>query len=137
MPEIPSLQALALRAVASAVHASEPSCLGMLPFGGAAEIVEHLAKQGRLRPETLRPLLLSDWSSAEALSSKIGNTLVSAAPGCRGLGALAAQRLQFEQQRRRERAEEPCISREISLPAGTRRSDASTVVERWCGTAAR
>ena len=85
---IPSLQNLALNAVADAVNAHEPEIISTLPFGGARDLITRLAATGRLRPETLRPLLLSDSTSADALSSQLGESLVCAAPGCRGLSQL-------------------------------------------------
>ena len=150
---VPTLQSLALNAVADAINHYEPECLLSLPLGGAKEIVTQLAKSGRLRPETLRPLLLSDWSSAEELATKLGGALVSAAPVCRGLGALAAQRLRFEERQRaaaaaREKAatvqdddddddddDDPLLYGLRSsggdagqrLPAGTRRSDSAAL----------
>ena len=92
---VPTLESLALAAVAENVHQLEPETLKMLPFGGGERVIRLLVKSGRLRPETLRPLL-SDWSSCDALSEQLGEPLVAAAPGCRGLAALAAQRLSFQ-----------------------------------------
>ena len=118
--EIPTLQTLALQAVASAVHSYEPEEHLPLPYGGAVEIIKTLVRTGRLRPETLRPLLLSDGSSAEALSNTLGSELASSAPHCRGLGALAAQRLQFAERRRLQQAADR-LNEGCALPFGTHR----------------
>ena len=127
--DVPSLQVLALHAVAGSVHAYEPEFIGALPYGGALDVVTELAKAGRLRPETLRPLLLHDSASVSPLSSTLGDALVTAAPGCRGLGALAAQRFHFEARRQqaaaRREADETDEVDECALPSGTRRSDAA------------
>jgi len=119
MCEVPTLQSLCLQAVAGAVHTHEPREAFALPFGGSEEIVKALVRAGRLRPETLRPLLLSD-SNEEALSGVLGSELASAAPHCRGLGALAAQRLQFEERRRQQQAADR-LNEGCALPFGTRR----------------
>ena len=128
--EVPSLQVLALHAVAGSVHAYEPEYIGALPYGGALDLVTELAKAGRLRPETLRPLLLFDSASVSPLASTLGDALVTAAPGCRGLGALAAQRIHFEARRRQQAAARREANKadevdECALPSGTRRSDAA------------
>ena len=119
---VPTLQSLALQAVANAVNTYEPEAIHALPYGGAMQLISSLAKDGRLRPETLRPLLLSDWSSAAALSSQLGESLAVSAPGCRGLSALAAQRLHFQARRRQQ---DDAAKREELLPFGTRKGDAA------------
>ena len=127
--DVPSLQALALQAVATAVHDYEPDSIYALPYGGGLAIIKNLIETGRLRPETLRPLLLSDWSSSAQLSETLGNSLVSAAPGCRGLEALAAQRLAFNSESARQRRKQQQLQRArhelldacSALPSGTRK----------------
>ena len=103
MPEVPSLQSLALNAIAGLIHCHEPTELpiGVLPFGGGAEIIKRLVATRRLRPETLQPLL-QDWTLAPELRNALGESLsdcLSAAPNCRGLSQLAVQRLNFQRQR--------------------------------------
>ena len=141
--EVPTLESLALRALAQLVHAHEPEAL-TLPYGGGSVLMKHLARQGRLRPETLRPLL-ADWSSTAELETNLGSTLAASASGCRGLSALAAQRLNFQHSQRRaaqqqqqhvllyqhhhhhhHHRQERSGGRQssLSLPSGTRRHDA-------------
>jgi len=108
----PSLESLCLDAVASNLHNYEPTALE-LPLGGGSRIIERLARTNRLRPETLQPLLNSDWASESELQETLGVSLVAAAPGCRGLSALAAHRISF-----RAAGHEPYSS--STLPVGTR-----------------
>jgi hypothetical protein len=114
---VPSLQTLAIRALAASIHAEEPESLGLMPYGGGEELIRQLTRDGRLRVETLQPLL-KDWSSAAALCETLGETLVNAAPGCRGLAALAAQRLRFEHMNQKQA---PKLHKD-DLPYGTRLS---------------
>ena len=138
--EVPTLESICLKAIAQMVHAHEPEAL-TLPYGGGSVLMKHLARQGRLRPETLRPLL-ADWSSTAEIESNIGSTLAASASGCRGLSALAAQRLNFQhsqqkaaqqqrQQQQQQRQERSSGGREfsLSLPSGTRRHDAKGAAE--------
>ena len=128
---VPTLEQLALNALAVAVHQEEPLAVE-LPFGGGAAIIQRLAASGRLRPETLQPLL-TDWSSSETLGRERGDRLVGAAGNCRGLSALAAQRLSFQhrqQQQREQQLREHRAYRRLDqgiahpqLPSGTRKSD--------------
>ena len=53
MRDVPSLQALALQAVATAVHDYEPDSIYALPYGGGLAIIKNLIETGRPRPETL------------------------------------------------------------------------------------
>ena len=104
----PSLESLCYDVVAANVSIYEPNTL-TLPFGGGISLLDRLRRSGRLRPETLTPIL-NDWSSAEALESTLGAQLTAAATGCRGLSALAVQRLRFAAMPR---------SSHTLLPAGT------------------
>ena len=112
---VPSLESLALKALADALHTHEPDELHCLPFGGGAELMRHLVEAGRLRPETLRPLL-ADWSSQDKLKDALGSRLGGAAGACRGLGALAVQRLNFQHRQRQHQghlSEQPQQQREL------------------------
>ena len=87
------LESLCMDVVAANVHIYEPAAL-TLPYGGGLSLLERLTRSDRLRPETLAPVF-NDWSSSEELKAKLGSTLTATASGCRGLGALAAQRLRY------------------------------------------
>ena len=120
--EVPTLESLAVAAVARSIHADEPLLLSGLPYNGGAAVIQQLVQQGRLRPETLGPVLLSDWSSIDALAPSLGESLVVLAPGSRGLAALAAQRLRFQASAScRERGGE-------MLPSGTRHSSSASAM---------
>ena len=108
----PTLESLCLDAVAENVNTYEPAALS-LPCGGGARIIDRLASTNRLRPETLGPLLQADWASADELRESLGSKLVVSAPGCRGLSALAAQRLKFA-------ACTSSVPATASMPRGTR-----------------
>ena len=118
---VPTLESLCLDAVAANLQRYEPSAL-YLPCGGGLCVIDRLARNGRLRPETLGPLLTSDWASVAELEDTLGTSLVAAAPGCRGLSQLAAQRLHF-------RSRQPAVGsreRKQSMPDGTLGGSAST-----------
>lgn len=132
---VPTLESLCVKALASHVHSSEPHELATLPYGGGKAVIDALIQSRRLRPESLCPLL-RDWSTADAAADCIGGTLVCAAPGCRGLAGLAAQRLRFAKQRQDERRAQrdpqqhlPYGGDRALLPAGTiARTSASAAV---------
>jgi hypothetical protein len=116
MPSVPTLEALCLDAVAANVHHYEPSSLaGVLPYGGGCSVLERLACTRRLRPETLNPLLAETGvgSVQEAIQPVLGRELAGAAAGCRGLSALAVQRIQY--------AARPRDQQPASMPHGTRK----------------
>jgi len=122
---VPTLESLCVKALALHVHSNEPHELALLPYGGGKAVIDVLIQSGRLRPESLCPLL-RDWSTADAAACSIGGTLVGAAPGCRGLAGLAAQRLRFTKQRQDEQRArhglQHCGSHggdHVLLPAGT------------------
>ena len=123
--EVSRLEDLCLDVVAANVHLYEPASL-TLPLGGGVHIVDRLLRSGpcRLRSETLGPLLNSDWSSSSEFHESLGSSLANAAPGCRGLAALAAQRLAFS------RVSRPSAqghgSGTSGLPDGTRGSTCSS-----------
>ena len=116
---VPTLGSLALDVVAVNVHQYEPHVL-TLPYGGGVRLCDRLISSSRLRPETLQPLL-TDWSCAGELESRLGAQLTAAASACRGLSALAVQRLQGQQAMRRDAQ----IQRGF-LPEGTRSSRGAT-----------
>ena len=119
---VPTLEALATRALAENIHRMEPLALQQLPYGGGTKIIRQLLRSGHLRPETLQPLL-ADWSSAPDLEDEIGGHLLAgAASGCRGLSALAVQRLRFQQQQQQQRRRQT-HQPERALPNGTRQRD--------------
>ena len=107
---VPSLQALALVVVAAHVRAHlhlvkdrahlhsectaqveyESSLDYCLPIGGSVELLETMRRQGRLRGDTLRPLL---HASPDELAPVLGSRLALAAAGCPALRDVAVQRL--------------------------------------------
>ena len=104
--QVPSLQSLALSAIAGAVHHYEPELMPSMPYEDfSAEVIKQLLASGRLRPETLNPLL-ADSSSASSLSDTLGDTLLNAAPTCRGLSQLAVQRLKMQQLRQKQQQQQ-------------------------------
>ncbi len=116
---MPSLESLCLNAVAAAVHEFEPEQLFQLPYGGSERIIDRLVLTGRLRPETLVPLLRAADLDTEGveLRRRIGGGLAgAAATGSRGLAALAASRLSHAAARRDRRVGG-------GLPHGTLRAD--------------
>jgi hypothetical protein len=113
-----SLESLCLDAVADNLHLYEPYALH-LPCGGGLHIIDRLGQRGRLRPETLAPLLASDWTSADELQERLGSALATgAASGSRGLSMLATQRLRFRLSAEKRKA--------AALPAGTREVTSSS-----------
>jgi hypothetical protein len=116
MPAVPSLESLCLDTIAECIHTYEPEALH-LPYGGGMRLVDRLARTQRLRPETLGPLL-TEWSCSEELEGRFGSALVQAAPGCRGLSALMAHRLNASQQRH--------TTGRAALPDGTRSASHAT-----------
>ena len=116
-----SLESLCLDAVADNLHLYESYALH-LPCGGGLHIIDRLGQRGRLRPETLAPLLASDWTSADELQERLGSALVTgAASGSRGLSMLAAQRLRFQLSAEKRKA-----AAQLSMPAGTREATCSS-----------
>ena len=118
-----------VRAVARAVATYEPEYIGVLAGGHSKEVVAALASMGCLRPETLRPLLLSDALSSSAEAVPITPQLASVAPHSRGLAAVAAQRLNFEARRREQQQQRQSgmldaldFDECADLPFGTRRA---------------
>ena len=89
---VPTLQTLALRVVAA--HVESESCLEYsLPYGGSVELLESMKTQGRLRGDTLGPLLRA---SPDELSPVLGSRLTLAAAGCPALRDVCAQRLRCQ-----------------------------------------
>lgn len=86
---VPSLQSLALSVVAAHVE-YESSLDYCLPIGGSLELLDTMRRQGRLRGDTLRPLL---HASPDELAPVLGSRLALAAAGCPALRAVAAQRM--------------------------------------------
>lgn len=86
---VPSLQSLALSVVAAHVE-YESSLDYCLPIGGSLELLETMHRQGRLRGDTLRPLL---HASPDELAPVLGSRLALAAAGCPALRDVAVQRL--------------------------------------------
>ncbi len=86
---VPSLQSLALSVVAAHVE-YESSLDYCLPIGGSVELLQTMHRQGRLRGDTLRPLL---HASPEELAPVLGSRLALAAAGCPALRDVAVQRL--------------------------------------------
>lgn len=86
---VPSLQSLALSVVAAHVE-YESSLDYCLPIGGSVELLQTMHRQGRLRGDTLRPLL---HASPEELAPVLGSRLALAATGCPALRDVAVQRL--------------------------------------------
>ena len=114
---VPTLERLALRVVAQHIEDYEDI---VLPCGVTGAALTDLAKAGRLREDTIGPLLRS-WSSADELEDELGPRLAAAAGQSRGLAALAAQRLAFS---RRAEAQKQAV-----LPAGTRTATASMAAD--------
>lgn len=113
---VPSLQTLALRVVAA--HVESESCLEYsLPFGGSVALLESMRSQGRLRGDTLGPLLRA---SPDELSPVLGSRLTHAAAGCPALRDVCAQRLRYRQ------SEDPACG----MPQGTRLRH---TVDRYAG----
>jgi hypothetical protein len=86
---VPSLQSLALSVVAAHVE-YESSLDYCLPIGGSLELLDTMHRQGRLRGDTLRPLL---HASPDELAPVLGSRLALAAAGCPALRDVAVQRL--------------------------------------------
>ena len=85
--QVPSLERLALKVVSDNVERYADITL---PYGGTTEVLLQLAKSGRLHADTLAPLLRK-WSTVSDVSDELGTPLTTAAIGCRGAQALAAQ----------------------------------------------
>ena len=92
---LPTLEDLCLDVLAAHIESVDVHVLAhvTLPYGGGARLVDKLLSSGRLRADMLASLLRTP--GVESLSSQLGGPLASAAPGCRGLAALATARLAF------------------------------------------
>ena len=102
---VPSLQSLAIGVVAA--HVDHESALEFcLPVGGSVDLLQNLQQQGRLRGDTLSPLLRA---SPDELAPILGSRLAMAASGCPALRDVAVQRLRHQPSAKTER-----------LPDGTR-----------------
>lgn len=116
---VPSLQTLALRVVAAHVDA-ESSLEFSLPYGGSVELLESMKSQGRLRGDTLGPLLRA---SPDELSPVLGSRLTLAAAGCPALRDVCAQRLRCQHQSEQGRDQMPQGTRQrhtVDRHAGAR-----------------
>ena len=116
---VPTLQTLALRVVAA--HVESESCLEYsLPYGGSVDLLESMKSQGRLRGDTLGPLLRA---SPDELSPVLGSRLTLAAAGCPALRDVCAQRLRCRAQSEQDRGQMPQGTRQrhtVDRHAGAR-----------------
>lgn len=120
---IPSLQELAACVVAARIE--EYEC-PTLPFGCGWEMVRRLAVSGRLRAETLSPLLRS-FSVVDDLETELGQPLTHLALNCRGGSALAAQVLRA----RHDAKQYGPITMRSSSAAGLNLPDGSRIPTRF------
>jgi hypothetical protein len=88
-----------------------------LPYGCGPDMICRLATTGRLRAETLAPLLRS-FSVADDLEVELGQSLAHLALACHGGRALAAQVLRSREAAKRVRRQGD--ARRLGLPEGSR-----------------
>lgn len=120
-PPPPTLQILAASVVAGRIESYECPAL---PYGCGPDMIRRLAATGRLRAETLAPLLRS-FSVADDLEAELGQSLTHLALGCHGGRALAAQVLRSREaakrgRQRRDAREVGTLALELDLPEGSR-----------------